>query len=70
VVVDVAGGFGGGHAAEGVADGDALVEGGQDAEFHHAFEGGLADEDDGERAGGVHLGVGQHTNEFELVVIK
>src|SRR6266508_2257125 len=28
VVVQVAGGFGAGHAGEGVADGDALVEGG------------------------------------------
>ena len=59
-----------GHAGEGVADGDALVEGGQHPEFDHAFEGGLADEDDGQGAGGVHFGVRQHPDQFQLAVVE
>ena len=44
VVFEVAGGFGWGHRVQGVAQCDALVEGGEDAESDLAAEGGLADE--------------------------
>ena len=68
VVGDVAGGLLGGHGGHGVAEADALVEGGQDAEAEHAAQGGLADEQAGQRAGRVHLGVGQDPDGLELVV--
>src|SRR3989440_1347301 len=48
VVGDVAGGLGAGHGWHGVAEGDALLEGGQDGEFHGAAQGGLADEQAGQ----------------------
>src|SRR5204863_2594181 len=48
VVADVAGGLFGGHGGQGVAQGDALVEGGQDAQFDLSAEGGLADQEAGE----------------------
>src|SRR5215468_1611762 len=48
VVADVGGGVGGGHAGHLVADGDPLAGGGEDAEFDHPPEGGLADHDGGE----------------------
>ncbi len=66
VVVDVASGLLGGHAGHGVADGDALVEGGEDAELDPAAQGGLADEEAGQRAGGVEVVVGEHADGFEL----
>ena len=49
VVADVAGGLVGGHALHLVADGDPLVEGGQDAELDVVPERRLADEDGRER---------------------
>ena len=48
VVVDVVAGLVAGHGVHGVAHGDALVEGGEDPEFDHAAEGGLADEQAGQ----------------------
>jgi hypothetical protein len=68
VVGDVPGGLLGGHGGHGIAQGDPLVQGGQDAEAEHAAQGGLADEQAGERAGGVHLGVGQDADGLELAV--
>ena len=47
MVADVAGGLLAGHAGHGVADGDPLVEGGEDAELDPAAQGGLADEQAG-----------------------
>ena len=66
VVGDVAGGLLAGHAGHGVADGDALVEGGEDAEFDPPPQGGLADEQAGERAAGVEVVVGEHADGLEL----
>ena len=59
VMGDVPAGLLGGHGWHGVAQGDPLVERGQDAEAEHAAQGGLADEQAGQRAGGIHFGVGQ-----------
>jgi hypothetical protein len=47
-------------SSPGVAQPDPLVQGGEDTEFHLAPQGGLPDEQAGERAGGVHVVVGQH----------
>ena len=62
VVADVAAGLFGRHAGYLVADGDALVEGGQDAELDHAPQGGLAGQDGGDRGAAVHVVVGQHSD--------
>ena len=67
VVGDVSGGLLGGHGGHGVADGDPLVQGGQDAEAEHPAQGGLADEQAGQRADRVHLGVRQEADGLELV---
>src|SRR5260221_11488719 len=67
VVLEVAGGLGDGHAGYVVADGDALVEGGELAELQPAPQGGLADEQAGEHRGGVHGVVGEHAHGLELV---
>ncbi len=48
VVGEVAGGLAAGHGGHGVAEGDALFQGGQDGEFHGAARGGLADEQAGQ----------------------
>src|SRR6266516_3969572 len=45
VVAQVGGGVGQVHGLEGVAGGDALVEGGEDAKAELAGQGGLADQD-------------------------
>jgi DNA-binding Xre family transcriptional regulator len=70
VVADVAGGLGWGHGRDRVAQGDALVERGEDAEADHPPKRGLADEQAGQRAGGVHLVVGEHPDGLELVVVE
>ena len=70
VVADVAAGFGVGHAGHLVADGDPLVQGGQHAELDHPAQGGLADQDGGERGAAVHVVVGEHADRFELVVVQ
>src|SRR6266571_2318438 len=70
VVGDVSGGLLGGHGGHGIPDGDALVEGGQDAEAEHAAQGGLADEQAGQRAGRVHLRIRQDPDGLELVVCQ
>jgi hypothetical protein len=49
-----------------VADGDALVQGGDLAELEASSQGGLADEEAGERGRGVHVVVGEHADAFEL----
>src|SRR6185437_6081727 len=70
VVADVAGGLGGGHAGHLVADGDPLVEGGEHAELDHAAQGGLADQDGGERGPAVHVVVGEHPDRLQLGVVQ
>src|SRR6266581_9584891 len=70
VVGDVPAGLLGGHGGHGVAQGDPLVQGGQDAEAEHAAQGGLADEQAGQRAGSVHVGVGQDPDGLKLVVAE
>jgi hypothetical protein len=54
----------------GVAEGDALLEGGQDGEFHGAAQGGLAGEQGGEGGVGVEVVVGEHADGFELFVAQ
>ena len=66
VVAEVAGGFGEVHRFELVADRDALIEGGEDPHAELPGEGGLPDEEPGERGGGVHVGVRQQSELFEL----
>src|SRR5215207_4135107 len=67
VVVQVGGGFGKVHRWDGVAGGDALVEGGKGAQAQPAGQGGLADQDAGKGAGGVHVGVGEQAELLELL---
>ena len=57
VVGDVPAGLVGCQGGHGVAQGDPLVQGGQHAEAEHPAQGGLAEEQAGQRAGRVHLGV-------------
>src|SRR5579859_8004416 len=52
------------------AGGDALVEGGEDAEAELVIEGGLTDEDASEGALGIHVGVGEQAQLFELVGLE
>ena len=47
-----------------------MVEGGEGAEAEALAEGGLADQDEGEGGGGVHLGVGEQSELFELVGVE
>ena len=70
VVADVAAGFLGGHRRHRVAQRDPLLQGGEDGEFHGAAQGGLADEQAGERGVGVHVVVGQHPDRLELLVAQ
>ena len=58
------------HAGEGVAQCDALVEGGEGAEFHPPSQGGLTDEQAGEGAAAVHVAVGEKPQFFELVGVE
>lgn len=59
MVAQVAAGFLAGHGWHGVAQPDALVELGEGTHFHPPPQGGLADEQAGERTGGVHVVVGE-----------
>jgi hypothetical protein len=59
-----------GHGRHRVTQGDALVEGGEHAEFDLPAEGGLADQQAGHRTGGVHVVVGEHPDGLQLVVIE
>ena len=66
---DVAVGLGGGDRRdrEGVLELHPLVEGGHVADVQAAAQGGLADEQDGERGAGVERVAGHHPDAFELV---
>src|SRR6266702_6337135 len=70
VVADVGGGLLSGHAGHLVADGDPLVQGCEHAELDHSPEGGLAQQDGGERGLAVHVVVGEHADGFQLVVVE
>lgn len=70
VVAQVAAGLGVGHGWHCVAQPDALVERGEHAEFHPPPQGGLADEQTGERAGGVEVMTCQEPQRFQLVVAE
>ena len=70
MVFEVAAGLLGRHGGHGVAQPDPLIEGGEDAEFHPSSQGGLADEQAGERARGVHVVVGEHADRLELGVVE
>src|SRR5450759_4907129 len=67
VVGEVVPGLGFGHAGQGVAQRDPLVEGGEGAEFDPPTQGGLAEQQPGERGDAVHLAVGEQPELFELV---
>ena len=68
VMPQVGPGFVGGHRGHCVPDADPLVQGGEHAEPHAGPQLGLAEEQYGQRAGGVELGAGQHADRLELVV--
>src|SRR5262249_43220891 len=53
-----------------VANGDALVEGGEDAEFDPSAQGGLPDQEGGCRRAGVHVVVGEHPDGLEAGVVE
>src|SRR5450756_2120500 len=67
VVGEVVPGLGFGHAGQGAAQRDPLVEGGEGAEFDPPTQGGLAEQQPGERGDAVHLAVGEQPELFELV---
>src|SRR5439155_2264814 len=70
VVRQVALGLGGVHPSHGVTQGDALVERGEGAEFDPPAQGWLPNQQRGERAAGVKVGVGQQPQFFELVGVE
>jgi hypothetical protein len=70
VMAQIAVGLLGGHRGHGVAQPDELVQCGEDAEFHSPSQGGLADQEAGERAGGVHVVIGEHADRLELRVVE
>src|SRR5260370_6437282 len=70
VVGDVAAGLLAGHGGHGVAQGDALLQGGEDGELHGAPQGGLADEQAGQGRVGVEVVVGEHPYGLELLVAQ
>ena len=57
-----------GHRLHGVADGDPLVERGEDAEFHVLPQLRLAGEHGRQRRGGIEVGIGEHPDGLQLVV--
>ena len=67
MVGDVVGRVGLAERGQGVAQSHSLVQGGEGPEAQPLAQRGLADEHQGERAGGVHVRVGQKTQFFELV---
>jgi hypothetical protein len=66
VVPQVGGGLGEVHRLDREPGGDSLVQGGEHAHPQLPVEGGLPGQDPGERAGGVHLRVGQQPQLFKL----
>src|SRR5215218_41205 len=67
VVADVGDGLGQVHAVQVVAQRDALVEGGQGADLQPPPQGGLAQQQAGERRAGVHVVVGEHADLLQLL---
>jgi hypothetical protein len=70
VVGDVGAGLGCGHGRHREPEGDALFERGELAELDPLSEGGLSDEETGEQGPGVHVGVGEEPEFFELAVLE
>ena len=68
VMPQVGPGLVGGHRRHRVSDADPLVQGGEHAKPHAGPQLGLAEEQDGQRAGGVELGAGQHPDRLQLVM--
>ncbi len=66
---DVGPGLGKVHAGHGVAQPDALIEGGESAELDAPAQGGLADKQAGERTR-VHLRAGQQPQLLELLGVE
>jgi len=66
VVAQVRGGLGEVHRLDGEPGGDPLVQSGEHAHPQLPVQGGLADQDPGERAGAVHLHVGHQPELFQL----
>ena len=69
VAADVPAGFGWGERGRGdvVAELHALVEGGHVAGAAPAPQGGLADEQDGQRRPGIEVMAGEHADRLQLV---
>ena len=59
MVADVAAGFLAGHRRHRVSQRGALLQGGEHGELHGAPQGGLADEQAGERGVGIEVVVGK-----------
>jgi hypothetical protein len=68
VVADVTAGLLAGHRWHRVSQGGALLEGCEHGELHGAPQGGLADEQAGERGIGVKVVIRQHSDGFQLFV--
>ena len=69
-MADVAGCFLAGHAVDVGAQGDPLVQGGQDAEPEPGPQGGLADEQGGEAGRRVEVVAGEHADRLELAGVE
>ena len=70
MVGDVGAGLGSGHGWHREPEGDALFECCELAELDPLSEGGLSDEEAGEQGAGVHVGVGEEPELFELAVLE
>ena len=70
MVGDVGAGFGSGHGWHREPEGDALFECCELAELDPLSEGGLSDEEAREQGAGVHVGVGEEPEFFELAVLE
>ena len=70
MVLDIGAGLGGGHGWHREPESDALLKGCELAELDSLAEGGLPDEEACEQGVGVHVGVGEEPEFFELAVLK
>lgn len=66
MVAEILDGFAEVHGGELVAHGDPLIECGEDAQAELAIQGWLANQEQGQGALRVHLGIGQEAKLFEL----
>ena len=69
-MLEVGRGLGQVHRLDGEPGGDPLVQGGEHARPQLPVQGGLADQDRGERGRRIHVGVGQKPQFLELVGLQ